>query len=168
MIKNITKDNIRELLNGFTAAIELDQIRVDALPASVFHRDYDDGMWRRHRREHLEYVKQLLPTLDTIPPVILEKLTRIASHCEPAIVRDRALGLFALVSSGNYDAEEFTTAAQFFEELIEELVWNQCEGGLIGEDAPALMMRWLPATDPLRIAQDPECGYGSHLGAFHG
>jgi hypothetical protein len=22
------------------------------------------------------------------------------------------------------------------------------------------MMQWLPVTDPLRVAEDPECGYG--------
>jgi hypothetical protein len=166
MIKNITKDDIRELLEGFIAAIELDQIRVDALPASVFHRWYEDGMWRRWRGYHLEYVKQLLSTLDTIPPVILEKLTWIATNCEPAVVGEQALDLFADVVSGNYDAEEFATAAPFFDCLIKSAM-DQFKGKL-REDAPALMMRWLPATDPLKIAEDPECGYGPHLGALHG
>jgi hypothetical protein len=167
MIKSITKDDIRELLNGFIAAIELDQIRVDALPASVFHRRYDDDMWRNWRRYHLKYVKQLLSTLDTIAPVILEKLTWIATHCEPAVVGEEVLDRFADVVSYNYDAEKFATAAPFFDWLI-ECIMEPFEVKLIGEDAPALMMRWLPATDPLRIAQDPECGYGPHLGASHG
>lgn len=167
MIKSITKDDIRELLEVFIAAIELDQIRVDGLPESVFHRHYDDGMWRKCRREHLEYIKQLLSTLDTIPPVILETLTRIVSHCEPAIVRDRALDLFATVANGSYVAEEFATAAQFFEHLIKELVMAQSEGVLISEDAPALMKRWVRVTDPLRIAEDPECGYGLPSGGVN-
>jgi hypothetical protein len=137
------------------------------LPASVFHRWYDDGMWRNWRRYHLEYVKQLLLTLDTIPPVILEKLTLIATNREPAVVGEQALHCFADVVSGNCDAAEFATAAQFFDCLIES-VMDRFEGKLIGEDAPALMMRWLPATDPLHIAQDPECGYGPHLGALRG
>jgi hypothetical protein len=41
MIKTLTTEDIRDLLNGFAAAIELDQIRVDAL-----HPDYDPDMWR--------------------------------------------------------------------------------------------------------------------------
>jgi hypothetical protein len=167
MIKSITKDDVRELLNGFIGAIELDQIRVDALPASVFHHLYDDRMWRSWRREILEYIEQLLSTLDTIPPLMLRKLTRIATHYEPAVVGYEAIKLFGDGVAGIYGADALGTAALFFDFLIRH-VMNQSEGKLLGEDAPALMMRWLSATDPLRIAQDPECGYGSHLGAFHG
>jgi hypothetical protein len=165
MIKSITKDDIRELLNGFTAAIELDQIRVDALPASVFHHLYDDRMWRSWRREILEYIEQLLSTLDTIPPLMLKKLTWIATHYEPAVVGYEAIKLFGDGVRGDYGG--LATAALFFDFLIRHVV-NQSEGKLLGEDAPALMTSWLSATDPLRIAQDPECGYGPHLGAFHG
>jgi hypothetical protein len=32
------------------------------------------------------------------------------------------------------------------------------------ETTRALMMQWLPVTDPLRIAQDEECGYGTPAG----
>jgi hypothetical protein len=162
MIKSITKDEIRELLEVFVAAIELDQIRVDALPASAFHRWYDDGMWRRWRRYHLEYVKQLISTLDTIPPVMLEKLAWIAINYEPTVVGGQALNCFTDAVSGSYDAEEFATAALFFNDLIQRV-----EGKSIGEDAPALMKRWLPVTDPLRIAEDPECGYGLPSGGVN-
>jgi hypothetical protein len=107
-----------------------------------------------------------LSTVDTIPPVILEKLTRIATNCEPAVVGEQVLECFADVD--NYDPEEFATAAQFFDHLSKS-VMHRFEGKLIGEDAPALMMRWLQATDPLQLAQDHECG--PHLGTqkgFHG
>ena len=34
-------------------------------------------------------------------------------------------------------------------------------------DAAALIIRWLPVTDPLRIAEDPECGYGMPSGCVN-
>ena len=57
-IKSLTHEDIRDLLIGFAAAIELDQIRVDALPPEKFHRWYSDGMWRRWRRGHLDYINR--------------------------------------------------------------------------------------------------------------
>jgi hypothetical protein len=47
----------------------------------------------------------------------------------------------------------------FFGWLIVE-VSRGCEGKPIVGDARTLMMQWLPVTDPLGIAEDPECGYG--------
>jgi hypothetical protein len=42
LTKAITPEDVRDLLTGFVAAIELDQIRVDALPPEKFHRWYSD------------------------------------------------------------------------------------------------------------------------------
>jgi hypothetical protein len=101
------------------------------------------------------------------PPVILEKLTWIATNYEPEIVGKAALDEFGLSAGGSYPREDVATAALFFERLI-ETVTEQSEGdNSIGEDGPALMMRWLPVTDPLRIAQDPECGYGLPSGSVN-
>src|SRR5271169_610340 len=54
----VSPEDIRDLLIGFAAAIELDQVRVDAPPPEKVHPDYDDRMWRRWRR-----IDQLLPTI---------------------------------------------------------------------------------------------------------
>jgi len=158
MTRNITTNDIRNLLAGFAAAIELDQIRVDALPVSRFHHLYDDSLWRMWRRDHLQYVNLLLSTVGAIPDVTLEKLTWMATNYEPEIVSEAALELFALAASESYPREGVATTAAFLGRLIED-VMNRSGRQSIGEDAPGLMRRWLPVTDPLRIAQDPECGY---------
>ena len=43
----LTREDVRDFFIGFAAAIELDQIRVDALPRERFHPDYCDDLWRR-------------------------------------------------------------------------------------------------------------------------
>src|SRR5215475_11912061 len=87
MSRPLTREDVRDFLTGFAAAIELDQIRVDALPSEKFHPEYDEGMWRQWRRSHLVYIDQLLPTVDAIPPAILQELTQLALTCRPDIVR---------------------------------------------------------------------------------
>jgi hypothetical protein len=79
----LTHADVRDLLIGFAAAIELDQIRVDALPTQRFHPIYDDGMWRRYRRDHLNFIDRLLPTVTTISTAALRKLTRLAVAYDP-------------------------------------------------------------------------------------
>jgi hypothetical protein len=153
-------------LAGFAAAIELDQIWVDALPARRFHHLYDESLWRMWRRDHLQYVNLLLSTVDAIPAVILEKLTWMATNYRPEIVCEAALELFALAASESYPREDVATTAVFLEWLIED-VTDRSKSQPIGEDAPALMMRWLHVRDPLRIAQDPECGYGLPFGSVN-
>jgi hypothetical protein len=166
MTRNITANDIRDLLAGFAAAIELDQIRVDALPASRFHHLYDDSLWRMWRRDHLQYINLLLSTADAIPAVILEKLTWMATHYQPEIVSEAARELFALAAGESYPRGDVATTTAFLERLIEDVV-NRSERQSIGEDAPALMRSWLLITDPLRIAQDPECGYGLVSGSVN-
>jgi hypothetical protein len=159
MTKVLSSADIRDLLICFAAAIELDQIRVDAMLPQSFHPAYDDGMWRTWRREHLEYIDQLLGTVDAISLAMLEELTAIATTCAPELVRQVALRTFAEAVSGICPREEYETASLFFGWLIEG-VNNTPRGGLHEGDARGLMLQWLPATDPLGIAQDPECGYG--------
>src|SRR5262245_56045980 len=69
-INTLTHKDIRDLLTGFAASIELDQIRVDALSPEKFHPEYSDSMWRNYRRDHLQFIDQLLPTVDTISPAL--------------------------------------------------------------------------------------------------
>ncbi|MGY8706631.1 hypothetical protein RAD16_12905 [Bradyrhizobium sp. 18BD] len=165
MDSNITKDDVRNLLAVFVAAIELDQLRVDALPAQAFHRQYSDNMWRIWRRHHLEYVRLLLSTVDAIGPETLERLTWLSTHYGPNVVRARILDLFGSAASGSIPRADVATATLFFERLVAE-VSGQSEPELSGLDAKALVMRWLEFSDPLQIAIDPECGYKKYLKAY--
>jgi hypothetical protein len=91
----LTHEDIKDLLNGFAEAIELDQMRVDTLPDDIFHPAYDDGMWRRWRQDHLDFINQLLPTVNMIPASLLQELAWLAITCETAVVREEILLLFA-------------------------------------------------------------------------
>jgi hypothetical protein len=163
MTKTLTPEDIRDLLTGFVAAIELDQIRVDALPPEKFHRWYSDSMWRNWRRLHIDYINRLLPSVKTIPSALLEELAWLAIAYEPTVVRETVVDLFADAVSGNCPAEDFETAALFFGWLIKD-VSGRPAGTPLNCDARALMMQWLAVTDPLRIAEDPECGYSRPAG----
>ena len=163
MVKTITPEDIRDLLGGFAAAIELDQLRVDALPPEKFHPSYSDSMWRAWRRDHITYINKLLTAVSVIPLAVLEELTRIAITCEPAVVGQIAVDLFSEAVSGSCVEEELDTAALFFCWLIVQ-VSDKSEGKPIDRDPRPLMFQWLPVTDQLRIAQDPECGYGQPAG----
>jgi hypothetical protein len=121
MTKTLTPEDIRDFLTGFIAAIELDQIRVDALPPEKFHRWYSDSMWRNWRRYHIDYMNRLLPSVNTIPSALLQELARLAITYEPAVVREAALRLFADAASGSCPAEELETAALFFGWLIKDV-----------------------------------------------
>jgi hypothetical protein len=161
MVKTITPEDIRDLLGGFAAAIELDQLRVDALPPEKFHPLYTDSTWRAWRRDHITYINNLLTTVSAIPPAVLQELTRIAITCEPAVVGQIVADLLAERVSGG---EELDTAALFFRWLIEQVGDRPSEGKPIDRDPRPFMLQWLPVTDPLRIAEDPECGYGQPAG----
>jgi hypothetical protein len=163
MTKTLTPEDIRDLLTGFAAAIELDQIRVDALRPEKFHRWYSDSMWRNWRRDHIDYINRLLPSVNTMPSALLQEMAWLAIAYEPAVVREAALHLFADAASGSCPVEELETAALFFGWLIKN-VSDRPAGTPVNCDARALMMQWLVVDDPLLIAEDPECGYGRPAG----
>jgi hypothetical protein len=94
-----------------------------------------------------------------IPQAILEKVTWVATNYEPAILGEAALNVFGDAVSRSCPIEELATATLFFERLIKD-VMRSSERKPVDGDAAALMIRWLPVTDPLRIAEDRECGYG--------
>ena len=165
MQRNITKADIRDRLAAFIVAIKLDQIRVDALPARAFHCEYSESMWRLWRREHLEYLDLLFPTVEAIPQVTLERLTLIATQCDPKVVSERLLEFFGAASAHSVPRKDVATARIFFNLLIDD-VSPRLEGKPVGYDARVRMMRWLRPTDPLHIARDPECGYGAYLGGY--
>lgn len=161
--QTLTAEDIRDLLTGFAAAIELDQIRVDALPPEKFHRFYRDSMWREWRRDHIRFINRLLPSLNAMPSALLLELAWLAITNEPAVVRETLVDLFADAVSGCCCAEQFETATLFFGWLIKD-VSGRPAGNPKNCDAKGLMGQWLPVTDPLAIAEDPECGYGQPAG----
>src|SRR5215470_15144419 len=118
MTTALVVEDIRDFLAGFAAAIELDQLRVDALDPENFHPGYDDNMWRSSRRDHLAYIRKLLTTLNTIPSAMLSDLTWTAMSCEPAVVGQVVVELFAEAASGSNAQGELETAALFFGSLI--------------------------------------------------
>ena len=155
--KALTIDDIRDLLIGFDAAIELDQLRVDALTRVGLHTILRDSMCLLWRCSHRSYINQLLSTLNAIPSEMLEQLTWIALCYEPAEVGDAMLNLLSEAVSGSCPEEKLGRATVFFGCLIEDLR-RMPSSILRSQSARALMMQWLPATDPLRIAHDEECG----------
>jgi hypothetical protein len=158
-IKSLTHEDIRDLLIGFAAAIELDQIRVDALPPEKFHRWYSDSMWRNWRCDHVDYINRLLPTVNAIPSALLQELTQLALTYEPRVIQAAALNVFGEAVSGGCPWEGIDTALLFFGWLTKE-VSGKNAGNRLNGDARTLMKQWLAVADPLWIARDPECGYG--------
>ncbi|WP_298372370.1 hypothetical protein [uncultured Bradyrhizobium sp.] len=154
LTENLTPANIQDFLKRLLAAIELDQVNVDALPSESFSIDYDESMWRTLRQDHCAYIEKLLSTADAIPPVVLKQLTEIATAYEPAHVGSILQGLFAEVVSGSC-AEDVGTTTAFFSALIKEMS-GQREGAPRQRSAQASILQWLSPTDPLRIALDPE------------
>lgn len=159
MTETLTHADIRNLLQRFSAAIELDQRHVDVVPAASFHPLYDDKMWRDWRAYHVSYIDKLLTSVDTIPSAMLTELTEIATTYEPKVIGHVAIGLFAEAVSGSCPEEELGTAERFVRWLIKE-ARQHCEGTPRPESARSSVSRWLSAIDPLRVAQDPECQYG--------
>jgi len=134
----------------------LDQIVVGDLGYDDRYDPDDDDIDcspRGWRRLHLEYVNLLLPTVDALPPVILDRLTRIATRYEPEFVSEIAIRLFAEIVSCDY-SKKAVSATDFFKWLINAV--RQCcpESQSNGGDAPALMKRWLYSTDPLRMSRE--------------
>jgi hypothetical protein len=159
----LTHEDITDLLIGFAKAIELDQMRVDALPDDIFHLAYDDGMWRRWRQDHLDFINQLLPTVNNIPASLLQELAWLAITCETAVVRLELLLLLADGAGRLGPEEELETAALFFGWLL-KAASRQARDKPLNGAARWQMMRWLAVTDPLRIGDDSECGYRRAIG----
>jgi hypothetical protein len=163
MTEILTRADIRDLLKGFSAAIELDQLRVDAMPASNFKASYNDRMWRGWRSGHISYINKLLSSVDRIPPTMLKELTWIAMTYEPKVIGQVALELFADAVSGSCPEKELGTAERFFGWLVKQ-AGDDCQHSPRSQGARSSILQWLAVTDPLRIARDPECGYGQPAG----
>jgi hypothetical protein len=157
MTKTLAHDDILKFLTNFSAAIELDQCRVDALPAADFHPQYNDEMWRVWRADHMSYIKRLVSTVEAVPSALLMELTTVATTYDPMVVGREALDLFADAVSGSCP-EELTTVENFFSWLIKG-VRRHSSGRRRSASAKSAMAKWLADSDPLRIAEDPECQY---------
>jgi hypothetical protein len=99
---------------------------------------------------------------------MLGELTRIAVTYEPDLIRHITLELFAEVVCDGPPGE-LGTAELFFGCLIKQ-VGAQSEGRPLHprhQDAKTSISQWLPVTDPLRVAQDRECGYGKPGGLIN-
>lgn len=59
---------------------------------------------------HLDYINQLLPTVNAMAQALLEELTRLALTYEPLDVRGTAIDLLAGAASGVECPEQFETA----------------------------------------------------------
>lgn len=151
--------DIETVLRRFSAAIERDQLRIDAMPRAKFHPSYDDAMWRDWRHGHRIYVNFLASTVADMPLLLLEKLSAIAPSYKPEFIRGVILEIFSEVVSGSCDQEQYATAGQLFEGLIKQ-VQERAKATTGGERAKVSLARWFPLVDPLRIASDPECVYG--------
>jgi hypothetical protein len=163
MFATLTREDVRYLLTSFASAIELDQVLVDRLPTERFHFHYSGGMWRNWRQGHLDYITLLLRTVDDIPLVLLQGLTGISIGYEPAVIREASLNIFGETVMGGFPYEDLDDASLFFGELI-RTVSQKPPGNSPKGGAHDLMKRWLFITDPLRIAEDSECGYGPPVG----
>jgi hypothetical protein len=152
--------DIEIVLRRFSAAIERDQLRIDAMPRAKFHPLYHDAMWRDWRHGHRIYVNVLASTVADMPLLLLEKLSAIARSYKPEFIRAVILEILSEVVSGSCDQDEYATAGRLFEGLIEQ-VHKRAKATARGERAKVSLARWFPLSDPLRIALDPECVYGA-------
>jgi hypothetical protein len=151
--------DIEAVLRRFNAAIERDQLRIDAMPRAKFHPSYDDVMWRDWRRGHRIYLNRLVSTVADMPLLTIEKLSTIARSYEPEFIRAVILEILSEVVSGCCDQDEYATAGQLFEGLTKQ-VQERVGATARAQSATVSLARWFPLSDPLRIAIDPECLYG--------
>jgi hypothetical protein len=155
----LQRADIETVLRRFSAAIERDQLRTDAMPRSKFHPSYDGAMWQDWRRGHRIYLNRLVSTVVDMPLVTIEKLSTIARSHNPEFVRAMILEILSEVVSGCCDRDEYATAGQLFENLIKQ-VHERARATARDQNATVSLARWFPLSDPLRLALDPECLYG--------
>jgi hypothetical protein len=132
---------------------------VDLVDNDDIDRRFHDpqGANRQMRADHMSYIKRLLSTVEAIPSALLMELTTIATTYDPKVVGREALELFADAVCGSCP-EELTTAEDFFGWVIKG-VRRRASGRRRSASAKRAMAKWLAGSDPLRIAEDPECQY---------
>jgi hypothetical protein len=161
----VTHEDVRSLLAGFLSAIELDQMRIDALPNWALRAPYDDDLWRGWRRDHIDYLELLLTTVDEISDLFLCQLAEVAARCDAHAIKSLVLDLCSeqMLTAPDYD---IASAAGFFSRLV-TVVGRQ---GLNKQICPGQRQStpvWFDVCDPLRISKDPECSYGTPKGCLN-
>jgi len=158
---SIKRRDIRNLLQAYSGAIALDQFKVDALPSKHFHRYYSRGMWFRWRQCHFDFINELLATAGAIPTKLLRGLTVLAARRDPLVVRKTMVEMLAQGAANSLAPGQIDTATLFFLALLESAGDGSFDPGEYRncKHCKARMTRWLALTDPLSIAEDPECGY---------
>ena len=163
--KALTHKDIKEFFAKFAEAILVDQERVNKLPHNEFHPDYDDGMWRRNREDHVGAIVKLSMTVDKMPRRLLKKLTELAIAYKPELVKQPLLNFIGDLAAGAASPWLYETASLFFGELIEDV--SRQAPGISRRGSPSLMIsRWFNYDDPIQIAKDSECEYADLL-ALH-
>lgn len=155
--KALIKADFRKFLEALSHRIQLDQIYVDSLPREQLSCIYDGGLWCDWRRDTSVFIDKLIASTDGMSSSALQGLTEVALSFNPAVVARIMQETFAEIVSGS-SAEGCETAQHFFEWVAGEVV-RQGRGKRLNRNARKAMSQWLPAIDPLGIAQDPECGY---------
>ncbi|MHC2332168.1 hypothetical protein [Bradyrhizobium sp. USDA 4454] len=158
LTEQLTSGDVESFLKQWSAAIELDQMNVDALPPETFSIAYDDSMWREWRQDHRVNIEKLLPTVDAVPPVVLEQMTEIAATYEPAHVRAILQGLFAETVSGSR-ADDLDTLEQFCSALIKKM-GGQRKGYPRHRNAQASILQWLPPPIRCGLLKTPKLEMG--------
>jgi hypothetical protein len=155
--KPIAPGDLRNLLRAYSGAIELDQIRVDALPPSSFHPEYSRGMWLRWRRRHIDFINQLLRTTRDMSQQLLQNLNLVAGTREPKVVRNAVVELLGMGAAESLTPGQIDTAPLFLAALVDHVGVGWITGGA-NVNARTRLERWLEPIDPLSVAEDPECG----------
>ncbi|MBR0939234.1 hypothetical protein [Bradyrhizobium jicamae] len=156
--KALTHKDIKAFLAKFAEAILVDQKRVNKLPRTQFHPDYDNCMWKRNREDHVSAIVDLSMTVDEMPKRLLKKLTELAIGYKPEVVKQPLLGIISDLATGAASPWLYETAPLFFNELIKDV--SRQDPGISSKGSPLeMMLRWFDYDDPIQIAKDPECEY---------
>ena len=105
-------------------------------------------------------------TAHDVPAEVLEQLIVIAAAYDPSDIAEAVLEIscefaphFSVPEGQDFD--DPTTATGFLKTLITDVRRERKPAGRpTAGNAIDKIKRWFPVEDPLRIAQDPECGYG--------
>jgi hypothetical protein len=158
---SVKRRDIRNLLQAYSGAIALDQFKVDALPRKHFHPYYRRGLWVIWRQSHLSFIDKLVATTGAMPRKLLSDLTLLAARRDPQIVRETMVEILGQGAAESLAPGYIDTATLFFQALVVSVGDGSFDPGKYRncKHCKARMTRWLALTDPLSIAEDPECGY---------
>lgn len=163
-LRLLTHDDIKKFFATFAEAILVDQKRVPRLPREDFSPDYDDGMWRRNREDHVEALVNLYMTADKMPKRLLEELTVFALNHNSRAVKQPLLNAMSDLATGVSSPELYETATLFFSQLMSD-VGRHSKATLGQGNATEMIMEWFDYDDPLEIAKDEDCDYVEILAA---